>query len=136
MSSLTTLRRFLGSNGRRLKHGFSAGLDRQARWVANWLHSRSAFIWLVYGTVAWIPFVVLGLDPHGFLYLYIATSLSLVTQVPLAMLASWAAQEAMRSEELTRQTLENQTDMMKLLLKEFEEFEEEIDEIRDELRDE
>lgn len=69
-------------------------VDAQARWVANWLRSRSAFITLVYGTVLWIPFVVLGLDPHGFLYLYIATSLSLVTQVPLAMLAYWASREA------------------------------------------
>lgn len=115
---------------------FTASLDRQARWVANWLSSRSAFVWLVYGTIAWIPFVVLGLDPHGFLYLYVATSLSLITQVPLAMLASWAGIESKKAETLTRQSLENQRDMLKLLLDQFGEFEEELDELKDELRDE
>jgi hypothetical protein len=110
-------------------------IDAQAAWVAHFLHSRAAFIWLVYGTVLWIPFVVSNLDPHGFLYLYIATSLSLVTQVPLAMLAYWASRDAKQSEELTRQMLKNQTDMLKFLIAEFGEFGEEIGEIIVEIKE-
>lgn len=110
-------------------------LDVQAQWVANWLRSRSAFVWLVYGTVLWVPFVVFGFDPHGFLYLYIATSLSLITQVPLAMLAFWAKEEAHKNEELTMQTLQNQSDMMKLMLTKFGGFEEELGEIFEDIRE-
>lgn len=88
---------------------FSRAIDAQARWVARWLHSRTAFVQLVYGSLLWIPFVVLGIDGHGFLYLYVATTLSLVTQVPLAMLSYWAAQETRASEQ-------NQIDTMKLLV--------------------
>lgn len=113
---------------------FGRFIDRQAEWVATWLYSRSAFIWLVYGTILWIPLVVLGLDPHGFLYLYVATSMSLVTQVPLAMLAYRAQRDAAHSEEITRQTLTNQTDMMRLMLEKFGGFEHELDEIVDDLR--
>lgn len=111
-------------------------IDWQAEWVAEFLHSRAGFLWLVYGTVLWIPFVVLGLDPHGFLYLYVATSLSLITQVPLAMLAYWAARDAKQGEALTKQTLQNQTDMLKLLIDQFGESNENMDEILDELREE
>lgn len=101
-------------------------IDVQARWLARWLHSRWAFVQLVYGTIFWIPFVAFGLDPHGYLYLYVATSLSLITQSPIAMLALWAAQEAHRNEELTMQMLKNQTDTMRLLLEQFEDLEEDI----------
>ncbi|MDE2100540.1 MAG: hypothetical protein KGL39_25070 [Patescibacteria group bacterium] len=74
-------------------------LDQQAEWVINWLRSRTAFVQLVYGTILWVPLVVLGIDEHGFLYLYIATSLSLITQVPLAMIGYRAHREAKLAEE-------------------------------------
>jgi len=102
-------------------------IDRQSRWVARWLHSRSAFVWLVYGTVLWIPLVAIGVDPHGFLYLYIATSLSLITQVPLAMLAYWAAQEGSKNEEMNFQMLSNQADMMRLVLQQAGDIEEDLE---------
>ena len=81
-------------------------VDRQAAWVAAWLYSRSAFVWLVYGSVAWVPLVVGGFDKHGFLYLYIATSLSLITQAPLAMLARRAALDAAAAEQKGQATME------------------------------
>jgi len=115
---------------------FARSIDRQGEWMAEFLHSRAAFVWLVYGTILWIPFVVLGLDPHGFLYLYVATSLSLITQVPLAMLAFWAARDSKQGEELTKQTLQNQTDMLKLLINKFGEQEETFDDILEEIREE
>lgn len=101
-------------------------IDRQAKWMAHFLHSRAAYVWLVYGTILWIPLVVAGIDGHGFLYLYIATSLSLITQVPLAMLAYWAARDSKHGEELTIQTLKNQSDMLTFLLNKFGELEEDI----------
>lgn len=91
--------------GRRL----TRSIDRQARWLAEFLYSRASYVLLVYGTLGWIPLVVLRVDKGGFLYLYIATSLSLITQNPLAMLGKWAATEAKRSEE-------TQVEMMKLLV--------------------
>jgi hypothetical protein len=74
-------------------------IDRQAAWVAGWLRSRAAFVQITYGSLLWVPFVALSIDQHGFLYLYIATTLSLVTQVPLAMLAFWASRDAKAAEQ-------------------------------------
>ena len=111
-------------------------IDRQAEWLADWLRSRWAFVWLVYGTLMWIPLVILGIDHQGFLYLYVATSMSLITQSPLAMLAYWAHRDAKQGEELTKQTLQNQTDMLKLLIDQFGESNETYDEILEELREE
>ena len=119
----------------RLREYVGRSIDAQASYVANWLYSRAAFVWLVYGTIAWIPLVILGIDHQGFLYLYIATSLSLVTQVPLAMLAYHASRDAKRGEQLTRQTLQNQSDMMKLMLTKFGGFEEELEEILGDMRE-
>lgn len=90
---------------RRYQEAFKRQVDRQARWLANWLYSRSAYVVLVYGTLGWIPLVIFGVDRSGFLYLYIATSLSLVTQNPLAMLGKSAAAEARRAEEGQVETL-------------------------------
>ena len=92
-----------------MRRYLARSIDAQARWLADWLYSRGAFVALVYGTIGWVPLVVFGWDKHGFIYLYIATSLSLITQNPLAMLGKWAATEARRSE-LT------QLEAMKLLV--------------------
>jgi len=110
-------------------------IDRQARWVTDWLHSRSAYVILVYGTILWIPLVILGLDQHGFIYLYIATSLSLITQVPLAMLAYMAMQEGKNNEILIIQTLQNQKDMITFLLAQQKEHGEILKNIKDEQGD-
>lgn len=110
-------------------------IDRQSKWVATWLHGRSAFVLLVYGTLLWIPLVALGIDHNGFWYLYVATSLSLVTQAPLAWLAARAAQEAAKNEELTRQSLKNQADTLKLLLAQYEAIEDDVERIVEEIHD-
>lgn len=110
-------------------------IDRQSEWVARWLHGRWAFVLLVYGTILWIPLVALGIDHNGFWYLYVATSLSLVTQAPLAFLAALAAKEAAKNEELTRQSLKNQADTLKLLLTQFETFEDDVEHILGEIHD-
>lgn len=110
-------------------------IDRQSRWVATWLHGRWAFALLVYGTILWIPLVVLGIDHQGFMYLYVATSLSLVTQAPLAYLAAMAAKEAARNEELTKQALKNQSDTLRLLLVQYEAIEDDVEEIVREIHD-
>jgi len=111
-------------------------IDRQARWLADWLYSRAAFIILVYGTLGWVPLVVLGYDKGGFLYLYIATSLSLVTQNPLAMLGKWAATEAKRSEEVQIEAIKLLVALSEKIVHELEEQDvvlEHIDEKVDEL---
>lgn len=108
---------------------FARTIDAQARWVATWLHSRTAFVQLVYGSLLWIPFVALGIDGHGFLYLYVATTLSLITQVPLAMLSYWAAIEARSAER-------NQLDTMKLLVSLAEHLGHKLEEIQADLEEE
>ena len=91
---------------------FRRVIDGQAEWLARSLYSRWGYVLLVYGSILWVPLVVFSIDDHGFLYLYIATSLSLVTQVPLAMLARKAAQEAMHADTMSRQILENMLSTM------------------------
>lgn len=108
-------------------------IDWQAEAVARWLYSRIAYVQLVYGTFLWVPLVVLGFDQHGFIYLYIATAMSLVTQSPLAMLAHKASRDAKEAEKLTEQALRNQTDMLNFLIHQFGEFKEEIEEIADDI---
>lgn len=94
-------------------------IDQQALWVAGWLGGRAAFVQLTYGTIIWIPLVVLGIDRGGFLFLYLATSVSLITQVPLAMIGQKAREEAhrageaaLRHEEAQIQMLRNQADTL------------------------
>lgn len=108
-------------------------IDWQAEAVARWLYSRIAYIQLVYGTLLWVPLVVLGFDQHGFIYLYIATAMSLITQSPLAMLAHKASRDAQEAEKLTEQALRNQTDMLNFLINQFGEFKEDIEELQDDI---
>jgi oligoribonuclease (3'-5' exoribonuclease) len=58
----------------------------------------------VYGSLLWIPLVLTGYDPHGFVYLYIATVISMTTQNPLAVKGEQARAEA---EKADLQALEN-----------------------------
>lgn len=108
-------------------------IDWQAETVAEWLYSNLAYVQLVYGTVFWIPLVVFGYDQHGFLYLYIATALSLITQSPLAKLAHRAQQDAKDAEILSQQTAKNQTDMLNFLIHQFGELKDEVEEIAGEI---
>lgn len=81
-------------------------VDRSADWVTTWLRSRAAFVQVFLGTVLWVPaFVLTGVDPKGTLYLDIATALSLVTQVPLAMIGWKAMIKAEAAEKKTDDTL-------------------------------
>ena len=89
-----------------MRNWIRKAIDIQARWVARWLYSRGAFVALVYGTLGWIPLVLFGFDKNGFIYLYIATSLSLITQNPLAMLAHWASRDAQKADEHHRELLD------------------------------
>lgn len=98
-------------------------VDRAAAAVADWLGSRAAFIQVCVGTLVSVPLTVYGVDSHGFGFLYIATALSLVTQVPLAMIGMRAREEAqrateaaMRQEEAQIQMLQSQADMLKAIL--------------------
>ena len=52
----------------------------------NWLGSYAGFVIAVIVSAAWNVAVVLGLDKHGFLYLYLATELGIVTQFNLAII--------------------------------------------------
>lgn len=115
-----------------------SAVDYCADAVANWLGSRAAFVQVVLVTLIWIPFVVAGIDSHGFLYLYLATALSLVTQVPLAMIGVRAGNKADQAEAKSQQTLEAILTTMKALSTvinamkiELEEQQELLEDIRD-----
>ena len=81
-------------------------IDQVAEWTVVWLRSRAAFIQIALVTILWIPLVVTGIDKNGFLYLYIATALSIFTQVPLAMIGYRAMKKAEGAEERTVTALE------------------------------
>lgn len=91
----------------------------------------------------WIPLVVFGWDKHGFLYLYIATALSLITQVPLAMIGSRAAEKAEAAEARTIEalgailaTMTTVHAMVELMRVELDQHEEILEEIHDEVHPE
>lgn len=75
-----------------------AAIDLCAEAVADWLGSRAAFVQVCAGTLISVPLTVFAIDPHGFTFLYVATALSLVTQVPLAMIGVKARLEAQQAE--------------------------------------
>jgi hypothetical protein len=90
-------------------------VDRAADLTVGWMRSRGAFVQVIAVTLGWIPLVVLGVDNHGFIYLYIATALSLVTQIPLAMIGWKAMSKAESAEEGAKQTMEGMLVTMKSL---------------------
>lgn len=82
-------------------------VDVCADWVVTWLRSRGAFVQVFLITFLWIPaFVMTGIDPKGTIYLDIATALSLITQVPLAMIGWQAMKKAEAAETQTFHVLE------------------------------
>lgn len=94
-------------------------IDHAAGWLVHWLSSRAAFVQVSIATIVSIPLTIAGIDGHGFTYLYLATALSLVTQVPLAMIGQKAREEAhrageaaLRHEEAQIQMLRNQADTL------------------------
>jgi hypothetical protein len=93
--------------------------NRSVDWLAEatvrWLRSRAAFVQIVLATLLWVPLVVFGIDSHGFLYLYIATALSVITQVPLAMIGYRAMLKAESAEERTKSALEGMLATMKAM---------------------
>lgn len=106
-----------------MRSGMGAGIDASARWLAEWLGSRAAFVQVCIGTLISVPLTILGIDGHGFTFLYLATALSLITQVPLAMIGQHAREEARkaqeaanRQEETQLQLLRNQQDVLAAIL--------------------
>lgn len=98
-------------------------IDAAALWTVEWLGSRAAFVQIMLVTVASVPLTVTAIDPHGFYFLYVATALSLVTQVPLAMIGQRAREEAIKAEEAASrmeeaqlQLLRNQSDTLAAML--------------------
>jgi len=61
--------------GHRLRDFYNRIVDHLAYAISDWLGSRAAFVQITLGTILWVPFVIIGLDGHGFLYLYVATAL-------------------------------------------------------------
>lgn len=115
----------------------SSLVDRLVEGFNDWLASRAAFVQTTLLTLAWTVAVVLGWDPHGFVFLYFATAVSFVTQATLAIIARRAQAEAriateqnahaekiqfaMLKEidaqtELLEQQLQNQADTLRALL--------------------
>jgi len=118
-----------------VRRSLAVAIDAQARWLADWLYSRTAYVLLVYGTILWVPLAVLGVDKHGFVYLYVATSLSLVTQVPLAMLGRSAAAEARRSEQVQIETMKLLVALSEKIVKELETQDEVLESIEERVDD-
>lgn len=101
-----------------------AAIDASAEGLVRWLGSRAAFVQVCLATLVSVPLTIYGIDSHGLVYLYLATALSLITQVPLAMIGQRAREEArkagaaaMRQEEAQIQMLINQQDSLKAILR-------------------
>jgi len=52
----------------------------------DWLASERGFVQAVVVSVAWNVAVFVGVDPHGFVYLFVATELGIITQFTLAII--------------------------------------------------
>lgn len=55
-------------------------------WFNDWLGSERGFVQAVVICLLWNVAVVYGLDKHGFLFLYLATELGIITQFNLAII--------------------------------------------------
>jgi len=82
--------------------GVDAGLGRFNRWLA----SPAGFVQATILTIAWTVAAVLGVDEHGFWFLYVATAFSFVTQFNLAIFASRASAAARAADEQAFETLQ------------------------------
>lgn len=52
----------------------------------DWLGSYAGFVLALIISLVWNAAVIVGLDPHGFVYLYLATELGIITQFNLAII--------------------------------------------------
>ena len=62
------------------------GVDKAIERFNDWLGSKRGFVQAVGISIAWNIAVWFGLDKHGFLYLFLATELGIVTQFTLAII--------------------------------------------------
>ena len=85
-----------------MMRGVDAGLGRFNRWLA----SPAGFIQATILTIAWTVAAVLGVDEHGFWFLYVATAFSFVTQFNLAIFASRAGASARAADDRAYKTLQ------------------------------
>lgn len=92
------------------------------------------FIQSVVITLLWIPMVLLGFDMHGFVYLYVATALSLITNFSLAIYARRLQDETAKFEQMVLQLLRNQQDTMLFLIAEAKEQGEQLDDIEEDIK--
>lgn len=96
-----------------------------------WLGSRKGFVQSVVFTLLWVPLVIWRVDSHGFIYLYLATALSLITNFSLAIYARRLQEDSEKFEQLVLQLLKNQQDTMLFLIQEAKEWGEQLDEIEE-----
>lgn len=77
---------------------------RWQHWLAerftDWLASPAALIQGLALTLPWLVLVGLGVDPHGFWFLFFATILSFLTQFPLAYAARRAERHMLNTMRL------------------------------------
>lgn len=91
-------------------------IDRIVTAFNDWLGTNRGFIHATLATLIWIPFVAFGYDKHGFIYLYMATALSLISNFSLAIYARKLQREQDKFEYWLEQMLKNQADTMKAMM--------------------
>lgn len=114
-------------------------IDNLVEKFNGWLSSRGGFVQAVIFTLIWVPLVVYKVDPHGFIYLYIATAFSTITQFSVAIIAFKAKIAGDKANEGLIQMLENQVSTMQFLVelaKEIHKEQEEQTEILEVIQDE
>jgi hypothetical protein len=61
-------------------------VDRAIEAFNGWLASERGFVQAIIVSLGWNVAVAFGLDKHGFLYLFVATELGIITQFTLAII--------------------------------------------------